>query len=661
MSGMTQRPSRPTTRVVIVHGNEPCGLLLASRLAALGPDLEATSRSELGATERAALPEVADLVLLPPTTDLEALRLSPEDALTLLWTGEADPALERRALRAGLAGTLPVEAPAALEAAIERTLAWHRRLRHAHHRSEALEPAVARWVWDASLRRLLVDAGSSLPVPRDEVRAALQATVVQHVAPGAEAFHHETVLQSETGPVRLFVHGAVVQGPAGPSLRGQVTARPLRPPSQPAPRDALTGLPGRESFLDHLVAAHARLAGAGRSYAVVCVDLDGVHAVNDGLGHAVGDLLLRWAAERIRETVPDRVVARVGSDEFAILLLDDPESPEAIGRRVVTALTAPVSLGGNLVYASARAGTARAADAQQPADAVFRDAQTALVTSRRERGARLVSFTGEARDREVRALHLDRDLRSALQERRLEVHFQPIVRLADGSPLGFEALLRWKHPEHGWIPPSQFVPQAERSGLIVPIGRWVLEEACQRLRELHAARPDLVNAYVAVNLSPAQLLQTDLVRQARAALDSTGLASAQLRFEITEASTMTDSDATLDRLADLRALGVRILIDDFGTGWSALQYLAHLPADVLKVDRAFIDGLGQDERKTRVVGTIADLAESLGLGVVAEGVETTEQLAWLRRLGVADGQGYLFSRPIPVSEVARTWGRSPRP
>lgn len=662
---MHSKMTRPTVRVVLVHDDDPIGREIALRLAALRPRIEVVSKREIPPAELGAIASSADIVLLPPTASPDIVRAfaRADGPSTLLWSAMADPDLELHALAAGLAGTLPIDGPAALEAAIERSLAWQRRLRRARLRVAGDEaPATARWVWDALTQRLLIDAATALPVSRDDVRALLQREVIERVAGGAESFQHEQPLDGPDGPVRVLIHGTVSRGPTGGTvIRGQITAQALRPSGERMTRDALTGLPGREAFLEHLTAAHDRFVERGDRHAVVCLDLDGMHVVNDGLGHATGDLMLRWAADRIRNIVPDHVVARVGSDEFAVLLLDDDASPEAVGRRLVAELTAAVSLGGNLVYTGVRAGTARAADPTEPPDAVFRDAESALDRARTEKGPRLLAYSRELRTRQVAALSMDRDLRYAVQHRKLALHFQPIVRLSDASSLGFEALLRWKHPERGWVPPGDFIPTAEQNGLIVPIGRWVLEQATGTLRDMQRNHPEMAAAYVTVNLSPVQLHQSDLVRQVRAALHATGLPATSLRLEVTENSAMSDANGTLDVLRELRDLGVKILIDDFGTGYSALQYLAHLPADALKVDKSFVEGLGHDGRKTRVVCTIADLAESLGLQLVAEGIETESQLAWLRRLNVPEGQGYFFQRPVPAEEAVRMWSKLGQP
>ncbi len=651
-------------RALLVHDDDRVGLAMASALAVLGQRIVVEEVASLSAADAAGAVATADVVILPPTADAELLRSlnTPEGPAVLLWSAEPDPDLEIHVLGAGLAGTLPMGSPALLESALERAVAWQRRLRRARQRQGAeAEPKLTEWVFDAGTKRLFVNAGHTLDVSRDDVRNLLQQEVIAQIARGAQTFQQRHELDGPDGRVEISVHGAVKRGASGhPALRGHVSTRPKNDIGFSRSADALTGLPNRETFLAHVREAHRRLASEGREFAVIVVDLDGMHGINDGLGHEAGDLMLRWAGDRIGGLLPDRIVARVGSDEFAVLLVSEDESPEAVGRRIVAALTGPVSLGADLVYAGAHAGTAKATDTAGLPEATFRDAHAALERARSAKHVRLVPFTDELRAQQRNRLQLDRDLRTALQARAFEVHFQPIVRLADATVLGFEALLRWRHPERGLVSPAEFIPLAERNGLIVPIGRWVLEQACAALRGLQEARPELASTYVTVNVSPTQFQATDVEREVRSALRGANLEPNRLRLEVTEASALSDADGVIAVLQSLREAGIQILIDDFGTGYSALQYLARMPADALKVDKSFVEGLGQDGRKTRVVSTIADLAESLGLKLVAEGIETQDQLAWLRRLGINEGQGYLFAKPASPADILRMFARGDR-
>jgi diguanylate cyclase (GGDEF)-like protein len=390
---------------------------------------------------------------------------------------------------------------------------------------------------------------------------------------------------------------------------------------------------------------------------VLCLDLDHFKAVNDTLGHPVGDALLRTVGERLRSVLRETdTVARLGGDEFAVLQGaggdPQPQAASALAKRVVDLVGRPYALEGHLVNVGASVGVALAPADGEDADALLKAADLALYRAKEEgRGTwRFFEPGMDARMRARRALELD--LRKALALREFELAYQPQLDLGSDRVAGFEALLRWQHPERGLIPPAEFVPLAEEIGLIAPIGEWVLRTACREA----AGWPEGVG--VAVNLSPAQFKSHHLVPAVRAALAASGLPGRRLELEITEGVLLQDNEANLATLRELRALGVRVAMDDFGTGYSSLSYLRSFPFDKIKIDRSFVSGLATDPESAAIVRAIAGLGASLGMATTAEGVETAEQMRRIRAEGCLQVQGYLVSRPVPAAEVAALIARS---
>ncbi|GAA0595799.1 hypothetical protein GCM10009416_37700 [Craurococcus roseus] len=413
-----------------------------------------------------------------------------------------------------------------------------------------------------------------------------------------------------------------------------------------AGHDALTGLPNRTLLRDRLQQAIA----AGGAAAVLCLDLDRFKEVNDTLGHPVGDALLRAATERLRGCARGRdVVARLGGDEFAVVLpapAGTPEGAAGFAGRVVEALAEPFLIEGHQLLAGASIGIAVAPADGADADTLLRRADMALHRAKAE-GRATCRFFEPALDAQLQERRaLEADLRRAVREGRFELHYQPLVRTAMGRVSGVEALLRWRRADGGLVPPADFVPLAEETGLIVPIGHWVLHEACAEV----ARWPSEVLG-VAVNLSPAQFRRGDLVGSVRSALAASGLAPERLELEITESVLLEDDRATLGTLRELRALGVRIAMDDFGTGYSSLGYLQRFPFDKIKIDRSFVRGMAHDANCMAIVRAVVSLGATLGVTITAEGVETPEQLALLRDIGCDEAQGFLLGRPKPGSEV----------
>ncbi|HMJ37083.1 MAG TPA: EAL domain-containing protein [Baekduia sp.] len=415
--------------------------------------------------------------------------------------------------------------------------------------------------------------------------------------------------------------------------------------------DPLTELPNRTLIMDRLQQAVQRADRADGHVALVFLDLDHFKLVNDSLGHRAGDEVLRQVADRLRGAVrPTDTVGRIGGDEFVVLCEDvaDEAMALAIAERLSAAFGAPFGAGGDEHVLGASIGIALL-DPEQDPEELLRDADAAMYRAKEGGRARIELFDTGMRAWADGRLQIEAALRRALEGDELEVHYQPIVDLADGSIAALEALVRWRHPERGLLAPDAFIPVAEESGLIVGVGRRVLELACAQAAAWAALRPGRPPLPVHVNLSPRQLHDQSLVETVQATLQATGAVPAALALEITESTLIDRGPARLALLERLRDLGVELQLDDFGTGWSSLSYLAQLPIGGLKIDRSFVAGL--DTGHAPIVDAIVRLARAFALPVVAEGVETADQLAALRRLGCGLGQGYLFSRPLPAEEL----------
>ena len=414
--------------------------------------------------------------------------------------------------------------------------------------------------------------------------------------------------------------------------------------------DGLTGLANRALFVDHVKLALGRAERhAGYRFAVLFLDLDRFKVVNDSLGHMTGDQLLIGVARRLEATIrPGDTVSRLGGDEFTILLddLSDAGEAEAVAERLQRELALAFNLGSHEVFTTASIGIALSSpDYHRPED-ILRDADTAMYRAKQLGKARYEVFDQAMHARAMERLGLERDMRRAVERRELFLQFQPIVSLSTGSLRGFEALVRWRHPERGVIPPAKFIPIAEETGLIIPIGKWVLGEACRQMsRWQKLSRPD-GPLPMSVNLSGRQFLQPDLLEQVREVLRETGLDPRGLKLEITETVVMENIETATHTLEQLRALGVELSIDDFGTGYSSLSYLQRFPVSTLKIDRSFVSRMAESDGTAEIVRTITKLAQNLGMDVVAEGVETEGQRAQLSAFECEFGQGYYFSRPM---------------
>jgi diguanylate cyclase (GGDEF)-like protein len=430
--------------------------------------------------------------------------------------------------------------------------------------------------------------------------------------------------------------------------------------------DPITGLPNRELLTDR-VAHSLSWNGDGEidPIALILLDLDRFKVINESLGHAVGDSLLLAVGERLQRCLrPGDTVARFGGDEFAIILdgIGSIDDARRTAERILTELSSPFALGERDWYVNASLGIAIGWPGRATPGDLFREAEVALVRAKATPDARFILFQPEMGAATIERVELENDLRTALERDELRLHYQPLVDLATDRIVGVEALVRWQHPTRGLVPPLAFIPLAEDTGLIVQIGRWVLETACRQARTWLDERPDSP-LVMSVNLSPRQFAQPTLVAEISDILELTGLPADRLELEITESILLDEGDMSAAALRALRELGVGLVLDDFGTGYSSLSYLRRLPLDTIKIDRSFIDGLDSDDANLPIVQAVIALAHGLGIEVVAEGIETAGQLACLRDLVCDRGQGFYYARPKPPEQLTALLaaGYLPRP
>lgn len=428
--------------------------------------------------------------------------------------------------------------------------------------------------------------------------------------------------------------------------------------------DSLTALPNRALFLDRLAQSMARSSRNASSVALIFLDVDDFKVINDSLGHKAGDCLLMQVGERLQACVrAGDSVARLGGDEFTVLLEDIGDLAQArlVAEVIAQQLRAPFMLDGHEVFITASIGISLSSASDEAPDDLLRNADMAMYEAKNKGKARFAVFDPGMNYKAWQRLQMESELRHAIAEGQLSLNYQPVVDLRSGRVVEVEALLRWQHPQHGAVAPADFVPIAESTGLILPIGRWVLQQACRQVKlwqqsqrheqwhEQHAQGTEPLR--LSVNLSAKQFKHDGLLEEIITVLDDTGLDPSCLKLEITEGVALDNSDSTLETLRKLKAAGVRIAVDDFGTGYSALSYLKRYPIDTLKLDRSFVNGLGYDIEDTAIVHAVIAVAQTLGISVTAEGVETVEQLEQLRTLGCDLGQGYYFAHPLPADAV----------
>ncbi|HEX7180774.1 MAG TPA: EAL domain-containing protein [Thermoanaerobaculia bacterium] len=509
--------------------------------------------------------------------------------------------------------------------------------------------------WKAMLGYGEAEVGASpedwfrLVHPQDVVR--LQQALAAHLTGEAPFFEIQHRMLHRDGAHRwMLSRGAALRDEQGRAMRLAGSQTDI---TDRAVQDPLTDLPSRSVFVDRLGAALERFRRGGAGCAVLFLDLDRFKAINDTLGHDAGDRLLITVARRIESCLGSRdTAARLGGDEFAVLLdLEARETPPSeVAQRIERELARPVALAGQEVTVQASLGIAYSSPAHQRVEEILRDADAAMYRVKARRGDREL-FDSHLRSRSLARLQLETDLRKAAERGELALAYQPIASLSNRSIAGFEALLRWHHPRRGVIQPSEFIPFAEESGLIVPLGQWVLREACRQIRAWERQFGPLPGLNVSVNISARQLARSDLLARVEESLNDAGISPERLKIEITESSLIEDPETVAALLHRLRDLGVQICLDDFGTGYSSLSTLHRFPVDLLKIDRSFFSQPQTGGGGPELVEMILRLARDLGMGVIAEGIETPEQAASLRRLQCEYVQGFWFSPPLDPEEA----------
>ena len=505
------------------------------------------------------------------------------------------------------------------------------------------------------------DPGEWLDRVHPQDLPGLKARLDSHLSARSEFFECEYRIAHRDGGHRwMLTRGVAVRDEAGTAVRmaGSQTEITQRKAAEEqllhdALHDSLTGLPNRVSFMDRLTMVMNRGSRwSEHRFAVLFLDLDRFKLVNDGLGHVIGDKILVAFARRLEACLRQGdTVSRLGGDEFALLLDRTGSAKEATraAERIHRVLETPFHVEGNEVFESASIGIALSTTGYDRPEDIIRDADTAMYRAKAMGRGRHVVFDRAMHARAVEALRLETDLRRAVERGDFVLHYQPVVSLADGRVASFEALVRWNHPEHGLVMPDRFIGLAEETGLIVPLGSWVLREACRQMADWTALTP--ASPLVSVNLSPRQLAQPQLVHEVGRLLEATGLGEGRLGIEITESALMEGREIR-PRLMELREMGARLLLDDFGTGYSSLSYLLRFPIDVIKIDACFVNGLEDDVEKLEIVRSIVTIAHSLGKRVIAEGVENARQAEMLRSLGCDYGQGFHWARPVEARAVS---------
>jgi diguanylate cyclase (GGDEF)-like protein len=424
--------------------------------------------------------------------------------------------------------------------------------------------------------------------------------------------------------------------------------------------DPLTDLPNRALFMERLQHALSKSKRKCDPVGVLFVDLDNFKLINDSLGHEAGDEMLIDVARRLKECVRDAdTVARLAGDEFTILIDDasDGDTILEIGRRIVEVLQLPANIDGREVFTTASVGIATSSGDYDSPDDLLRDADTAMYQAKSKGKSDVAVFDRSMNKKAIERLELESDIRKGIRNGEFLVHYQPIFSMKTGEMIELEALLRWNHPQKGMILPGVFIPVAEENGLIIPLGKFVLEQACKDAKAFREGLSERADLRMSINLSSRQLLQPELVNLIRHQLEVNQIPPDCLKIEITESVMMSDTEITIPRLQLLKNLGVHLAIDDFGTGYSSMAYIRTLPIDSLKIDRSFVQHISENEDDRAIVNAIVSLGKTLDLHITSEGIETEEQLKVLTEMGCDDGQGFHLARPASIVDIGKLSGR----
>ena len=489
-----------------------------------------------------------------------------------------------------------------------------------------------------------------------------------HLEGKTKHFQNEHRVLHQNGEYRwVLSRGLAVRDSEGKACRiagslTDITERKLaaQKMEHDAVHDALTGLPNRKSLMKRLDRTLKRAKhDKDFSFAVLFMDLDRFKIVNDSLGHQSGDVLLLEIAKKLELLVrPGDMVARLGGDEFVLLVenISRKDDVVEIAERILKQLQQPVTISNQEIYSSGSIGVVFGSSEYDKPDDIVRDADLAMYRAKEKGKGRFELFDSQFHSGTISRLQLEIDLRQAIERQEFVLHYQPIVSLISEEIIGFESLIRWEHPIRGLVPPNDFIPVAEETGMILPIGNWVVLESCFQMKEWQELNPTAKDLVININISARQLEQKDLVKQIEYALIASELEPSCLKLEITESVIMENADQAISKVNQFREMGVRVSIDDFGTGYSSLSYLHRFPIDTLKVDRSFISRIGEEGEGAEIVQTIIALASTLGMDVVAEGIETSEQSKFLQQVNCSHGQGFFYSRPVDndaVSEMLR--------